>query len=134
MTSIERLELELPGSELRSSLIVGPGLLAQAGDLLREELGRSVGDRVHLVVDRGPGDVVATTHAPVLEAAVRGEGGVAMGLVRAGESEKSITTVVEQWEALAEALEGASSRRASRARARARVRGRRGTGSTIASS
>ena len=33
MTSIERLELELPGSELRSSLIVGPGLLAQAGDL-----------------------------------------------------------------------------------------------------
>ncbi len=101
MTSIERLELELPGSELRSSLVVGPGLLAQAGDLLREELGRSVGDRVHLVVDRGPGDVVATTHAPVLEAAVRGEGGVSMGLVRAGESEKSIATVVEQWEALA---------------------------------
>ena len=69
MSDVQRLELDLPGSDLRSSMIVGRGLLAQAGELLREEVGRQMGDRVHLMVDRGPGDVVATRHAAVLEAA-----------------------------------------------------------------
>ena len=101
MSDLERLELELPGTDLRSSMIVGRGLLAQAGDLLREEVGRQVGDRVHLVVDRGPGDVVATRHAAVLEAAVRGDGGVSLGLVEATESNKSIETILQGWDQLA---------------------------------
>ena len=103
MSDVQRLELDLPGSDLRSSMIVGRGLLAQAGDLLREEVGRQMGDRVHLMVDRGPGDVVATRHAAVLEAAVRGDGGVSLGLVQATESNKSIETIVRGWDQLAEA-------------------------------
>ena len=103
MSDVERLDLELPGTDLRSSMIVGRGLLAQAGDLLREEVGRQAGDRVHLMVDRGPGDVVATRHAAVLEAAIRGDGGVSLGLVRATESNKSIETIVDGWDQLAEA-------------------------------
>ena len=101
MSELERLELELPGTDLRSSMIVGRGLLAQAGDLLREEVGRQMGDRVHLVVDRGPGDVVATRHAAVLEAAVRGDGEVSLGLVEATESNKSIETILQGWDQLA---------------------------------
>ena len=59
MSDHQRLELDLPGTDQRSTMIVGRGLLSQAGDLLRDEAGRATGDRVHLVVDRGPGDVVA---------------------------------------------------------------------------
>lgn len=103
MSDLERLELDLPGTDLRSTMIVGRGLLAQVGDLLREEAGRRAGDRVHLLVDRGPGDVVATSHGAVLEAAVRGDGGVSLGLVEATESNKSIDTIVHGWEQLAEA-------------------------------
>ena len=103
MSDWERLELALPGTDLRSSMIVGRGLLAQAGDLLREEAGLRIGDRVHLLVDRGPGDVVATRHAAVLEAALRGSGGVSLGLVEATESNKSIETISRGWDQLAEA-------------------------------
>ena len=101
MSNAERLELELPGTPFRSSMIVGRGLLSQAGDLLREEAGRSRGDRVHLMIDRGPGDVVATRHGAVLEAALRGDGAVSLGLVEATESNKSIDTIVRGWDQLA---------------------------------
>ena len=101
MSNAERLELDLPGTPFRSSMIVGRGLLSQAGDLLREEGGRSRGERVHLMVDRGPGDVVATRHGAVLEAALRGDGGVSLGMVDATESNKSIDTIVRGWDQLA---------------------------------
>ena len=101
MSDHQRLELDLPGTDQRSTMIVGRGLLSQAGDLVREEAGRASGDRVHLVVDRGPGDVVATRHAAVLEAALRGDGGVSLGLVEASESNKSIETIVQGWDQLA---------------------------------
>ncbi|MBC04621.1 MAG: 3-dehydroquinate synthase [Phycisphaerae bacterium] len=103
MSDHQRLELDLPGTDQRSTMIVGRGLLSQAGDLVREEAGRASGDRVHLVVDRGPGDVVATRHAAVLEAALRGDGGVSLGLVEASESNKSIETIVQGWDRLADA-------------------------------
>lgn len=103
MSDVQRLELDLPGTPFRSSMIVGRGLLPQAGDLLREEAGRSIGDRIHLLVDRGPGDVVSTRHGAVIEAAIRGDGGVSVGLVEATETNKSIETVSRGWDQLAEA-------------------------------
>ncbi len=103
MSDVQRLELDMPGTPFRSSMIVGRGLLPQAGDLLREEAGRSLGDRIHLLVDRGPGDVVSTRHGAVIEAAIRGDGGVSVGLVEAKETNKSIETICRGWDQLAEA-------------------------------
>lgn len=103
MTDVSRLELDLSPAGHRSVMLVGRGLLAQAGDLVAEEAGRKPGERVHLVVDRGPGDVVATHHAAVVEAALRGGGPVSMGMVTATESNKSLGTVEQGWTDLAEA-------------------------------
>ncbi|MAC18127.1 MAG: 3-dehydroquinate synthase [Phycisphaerae bacterium] len=103
MTDVSRLELDLSPAGHRSVMLVGRGLLAQAGDLVEAEAGRAAGDRIHLVIDRGPNDVVSTHHGAVVEASLRGGGPVSIGLVTATESNKSLATVERGWSDLAEA-------------------------------
>ncbi len=98
MTEVHRLDLELEGR--RTTMLVGGGLLAQAGDLLDAEGVRGGGAKVHLVVDRGTADAVATHHAPVLEAAVRGSGSVSMTTLAATEVAKSMPGVEQVWDDL----------------------------------
>ncbi len=98
MTDVHRLDLELEGR--RTTMLVGQGLLAQAGDLLAAEGVRGPGSKVHLVVDRGSGDAVAIHHAPVLEAAVRGDGSVSMTTLPATERDKAMLGVERVWDDL----------------------------------
>ncbi len=81
-------------------MLVGQGLLAQAGDLLAAEGARRDGAKVHLVVDRGSGDAVAIHHAPVLEAAVRGDCSVSMTTLPATERDKAMLGVERVWDDL----------------------------------
>ena len=98
-----RLELDLAPAACRSAMLVGRGLLAQVGDLVAAELEQRGGERIHLMVDRGPGDVIATRHAAVVEASVRGGGPVSIGTFQATESNKSLDTVAQGWSDLARA-------------------------------
>ncbi len=98
-----RLELDLAPAACRSTMLVGRGLLAQVGDLVAAELEQRGGERIHLMVDRGPGDVIATRHAAVVEASVRGGGPVSIGTFQATESNKSLDTVAQGWSDLARA-------------------------------
>ncbi len=98
MTDVHRLDLELEGR--RTTMLVGQGLLAQAGDLLAAEGVRGPGSKVHLVVDRGSGDAVAIHHAPVLEAAVRGDCSVSMTTLPATERDKAMLGVERVWDDL----------------------------------
>lgn len=78
-------------------MLIGPGLLAQAGDLLAAE-GLAVPGAVrHLVVDRGVADAVLLHHAPVLEAALRSTGPVGVTRLVATETDKSMAGVEQVW-------------------------------------
>ena len=98
MTDVHRLDLELEGR--RTTMLVGQGLLAQAGDLLAAEGVRGDGVKVHLVVDRGTADAVTIHHAPVLEAAVRGSGVVSTTVLEATERAKAMPGVERVWDDL----------------------------------
>jgi 3-dehydroquinate synthase len=98
VTDVHRLDLELEGR--RTTMLVGQGLLAQAGDLLAAEGVRGDGVRVHLVVDRGTADAVTIHHAPVLEAAVRGSGVVSTTVLEATERAKAMPCVERVWDDL----------------------------------
>ena len=103
MTDVHRLDLDLEGR--RTTMLVGAGLLAQAGDLLDAEGIRSrasvaEGRKVHLVVDRGTGDAVSIHHAPVLEAALRGMHPVGMTPLTATETAKAMPGVERVWDDL----------------------------------
>ncbi len=98
MTEVHRLDLDLEGR--RTTMLVGAGLLAQAGDLLDAEQLRSDGTRMHLVADRGVGDAVVVHHAPVLEAAIRGGQVVGTTTLEATESAKAMPGVERVWDDL----------------------------------
>ncbi len=98
MTDVHRLDLDLDGH--RTTMLVGAGLLAQAGDLLDAEGIRTPQARIHLAVDRGVGDAVSIHHAPVLEAAIRGSGIVSTTSLDATESTKSMPGVERIWDDL----------------------------------
>jgi 3-dehydroquinate synthase len=98
VTDVHRLDLELEGR--RTTMLVGQGLLAQAGDLLAAEGVRGDGVKVHLVVDRGTADAVTIHHAPVLEAAVRGSGVVSTTVLEATERAKAMPGVERVWDDL----------------------------------
>jgi 3-dehydroquinate synthase len=98
VTDVHRLDLELEGR--RTTMLVGAGLLAQAGDLLDAEGVRSGQAKIHLVVDRGVGDAVSIHHAPVLEAAMRGVHAVGMTTLDATEIAKAMPGVERVWDDL----------------------------------
>jgi 3-dehydroquinate synthase len=98
VTDVHRLDLELEGR--RTTMLVGQGLLAQAGDLLAAEGVRGDGVKMHLVVDRGTADAVTIHHAPVLEAAVRGSGVVSTTVLEATERAKAMPGVERVWDDL----------------------------------
>ena len=81
-------------------MLIGPGLLAQAGDLLAAEGLRPEGAGLHLVVDRGVGDAVLLHHAPVLDAALRSSGATSSTVLLATEREKSMAGVERVWDDL----------------------------------